>query len=85
MNMSADDPAVHWAQWSFETDMGYHAQVREGVAYVRNARREPHMVVAFTELAVEVGERVRVCDETGWHTLDIGKVCNMLRVHQTRT
>jgi hypothetical protein len=78
--MSSERPSAHWAQWSFETDSGYHGQIRDQVLYVRNANKEPHLVTPFEELVVEIGQEVRLRDSSGWFHLDIGTVRNMLKI-----
>jgi hypothetical protein len=70
----------HWAEWSFETEDGYHAQVCDGVLYVRDAQRSPYTVIPHEEIVVEIGEMVRVRDAKGWKQLNMGPVCSMLRV-----
>jgi hypothetical protein len=78
--MSTTGGTGHFAQWSFETDTGFHGQVRDNVLYLRNPRKEPHLVVGFDELVTEIGEPVRLRDGSGWSCLDIGVVSNMLRI-----
>jgi hypothetical protein len=82
--MSAGYSPCRGSHWSFETDSGFHAQVRDGMVFVRNRRREPHMVAAFEEIVVEIGEPVRLRDESGWSVLDIGTVANTLHLHDHR-